>query len=99
MYYTVASLCRKYQKANSSVEAMNSAVVELTNSINNPHWISDWTKLEEMAKKNRGEDLMIYNVTSTPGKFLSVILLSLNSQITNSSIKGKKAARAHEKRS
>ena len=74
----MASLCRKYQKAKSSVEVMKSAAVELTNSINNPRWISEWTRLEEIAKKNRGENLMIYNVTPTPGKLLSVALLSSN---------------------
>ena len=65
---TVASLCKKYQKAKSSVESMNTAVEELTKSIGNKHWISEWKKLEEVAKTERGEALMIYNVSHTPGK-------------------------------
>jgi hypothetical protein len=64
----VASLCKKYQKAKSSVETMNSAVEELTKSIANNHWISEWKKLEQVAKTKRGEKLMIYNVSYTPGK-------------------------------
>jgi len=63
----VASLCQKYQKANAAVETMDSAVQELTNSIGNSHWISEWKKLEEVARTKRGEALMIYNVSSTPG--------------------------------
>jgi hypothetical protein len=47
---------------------MNSAVEELTKSIGNSHWISEWKKLEEAARTKRGEALMIYNVSHTPGK-------------------------------
>ena len=48
---------------------MNSAVEELTKSIDNNSWISEWKKLEQIAKTKRGEDLMIYNVSYTLGKF------------------------------
>ena len=34
---------------------MNSAVEELTKSINNSQWISEWKKLEEVARTERGE--------------------------------------------
>jgi hypothetical protein len=47
---------------------MNSAVEELTKSIGNNHWISEWKKLEEVARTKRGGALMIYNVSYTPGK-------------------------------
>jgi hypothetical protein len=63
----VASLCRKYQKARAAAETMNSAVEELTKSINNKSWILEWKKLEEVARRKRGEALMIYNVSHTPG--------------------------------
>ena len=65
----MASLCRKYQKAKAAVETMDSAVEELTKSINNNHWIVEWKKLERVAKTKRGEALMIYNVSETPGVF------------------------------
>ena len=64
----VASLCKKYNKAKSSVETMNSAVEELTKSIVDDSWILEWKELEEAARIGRGEALMIYNVSHTPGK-------------------------------
>jgi hypothetical protein len=42
MVSLVASLCRKYQKAEATVESMNSAVKELTKSIGNSSWVSEW---------------------------------------------------------
>ena len=68
----MASLCQKYQKANAIVESMDSAVEELTGSIGNSRWISEWMKLEEVARTKRGEALMIYNVSSTPGMLSSL---------------------------
>ena len=65
---TVVSLCKKYQKAKTFVETMNSAVEELTKSIGNKHWISELKELEEVARTERGETLMIYNISHTPGK-------------------------------
>ena len=65
----VASLCRKYRKAEATVETMNSAVEELTKSIGNSSWILEWKQLEKLARENRGEYLMIYNVSHTPGMF------------------------------
>ena len=70
--FIVASLCKKYQKANAAVESMNSAVDELTTSIGNSHWITEWKKLEEIARTKRGEALMIYNVSYVPGMFSSL---------------------------
>ena len=69
MISVVASLCQKYQRAKATVETMNSAVEELTKSIGNSHWISEWKKLEEVARTKRGEALMIYNVSNAPGVF------------------------------
>jgi hypothetical protein len=80
MWCTVASLCKKYQKAETTVGTMDSAVTELTSSINHGHWISEWEKLEKLAKAKRGEKLMIYNVASTPGKCSALTLVFLNSQ-------------------
>ena len=65
---TVASLCQKYQKATAAIETMDLAAKELTKSIGNSKWITEWKKLEEMARTKRGETLMIYNVSDTPGK-------------------------------
>ena len=67
-FSAVASLCNKYHKAKASVETMNSAVEELTKSVNDNQWISEWKKLEKTARKKRGEALMTYNVSYTPGK-------------------------------
>ena len=67
VFSVVASLCRKYQKAKTSVETMNSAVEDLTKSIDD-HWISEWKELEEVARIKRGEELMIYNVSHAPGE-------------------------------
>jgi hypothetical protein len=47
---------------------MNSAVEELTKSVDDDHWISEWKKLEEVARTKRGKALMIYNVSETPGE-------------------------------
>jgi len=71
----VASLCRKYQNAKATVGTMGLAVEELTKSINNTHWISEWKKLEEIARTKRGEALMIYNVSNTPGMFLTPVTI------------------------
>jgi hypothetical protein len=71
----VASLCRKYQKAKAAVETMNSAVDELTKSIGNSHLILKWKRLEEVARTKRGEALMIYNVSDTPGMFLTPMMI------------------------
>ena len=46
---------------------MNSAVEELTKSIDDDQWILEWKKLEVSARTKRGEALMIYNVSYTPG--------------------------------
>ena len=72
----MASLCRKYGKAKAAVETMNSAVEELTKSIGNSRWISEWKKSEEVARTKRGEALMIYNVSYTPGMSLAPIIIS-----------------------
>lgn len=74
----VASLCRKYLKAEATVETMDSAVEELTKSIGNSSWISEWKKLEEIARRNRGEDLMIYNVSHSPGMSLICAVIFFN---------------------
>lgn len=74
----MASLCRKYQKAKATVETMSLAVEELTKSIGNNHWISEWKKLEKAAKTKRGEALMIYNVSDTPGVFLILVAVPLH---------------------
>jgi len=47
---------------------MTPAVEQLTSSIGNDHWIAEWKALEERARTERGEALMIYNVSETPGK-------------------------------
>ena len=57
---------------------MSSAVEELTKSIGNSHWISEWKKLEENARTERGEALMIYNVSDTPGVFLILVAVPLH---------------------
>jgi len=72
----VASLCRKYQKAVAAVGTMSSAVEQLTKSIGNSHWISEWKKLEKAAGTKRGEALMIYNVSHTPGMFSTPTIFS-----------------------
>ena len=92
----VASLCKKYERAENSVETMNSAVEELTKSIGNNRWISEWKKLEEVAKTNRGEALMIYNVSYTPGMSLPLRILSLPHMI-NSSITGQETTKSYDR--
>ena len=74
----MASLCWKYQKAKATVETMSLTVEELTKSIGNNHWISEWKKLEKAAKTKRGEALMIYNVSDTPGVFLILVAVPLH---------------------
>jgi hypothetical protein len=66
--HTVASLCKKYQRAKAAIGAINLAATELGSSINNKDWILQWEELENLARTERGEALMIYNVAPTPGK-------------------------------
>jgi hypothetical protein len=73
----VASLCQKYQRAKDAVETMNSAAEELTKAIDNSRWISEWKKLEAVARRERGEALMIYNVSYAPGVFLTLTFVPL----------------------
>jgi hypothetical protein len=56
---------------------MGLAAKELTTSIGNNHWISEWEKLEEIARTKRGEALMIYNVSDTPGMFSTLVAIPL----------------------
>ena len=93
----VASLCKKYERAENSVETMNSAVEELTKSTDNNCWISEWKKLEEVAKTNRGEALMICNVSYTPGMSLPLRILSLPPHMINSSITGQETTKSYER--
>ena len=93
--FTVASLCRKYQKAKAAAETMVLAVEELTKSIGNSHWISEWKKMEEIARTKRGEALMIYNVSYTPGVFLTPVIIFSHPYIINSSITSKETTRSH----
>ena len=76
------SLCRKYQKAKDTAETMDFAVEELTTSINNSLWISEWKKLEGAAKKERGEALMIYNVSHKPGALSTPMVIFLHLSYT-----------------
>jgi len=92
----VASLCRKYQKAKTATETMVSAVEELTKSIGNSHWISEWERMEKVAKTKRGEALMIYNVSYTPGVFLTPVIIFPHPYIINSSITSKETTRSDE---
>lgn len=94
-FIIVASLCRKYQKAKTSVETMESAAEELTKSIGNKHWILEWKKLEETARTKRGDALMIYNVSDTPG-LLPISCDIFSPLIINSSIKNKEKTRSHQ---
>jgi len=71
------------------------AVEELTKSIGNSHWISKWKKMEEVAKTKRGGALMIYNVSYTPGVFLTPVIISSHPYIINSSITSKETTRSH----
>ena len=48
---------------------------ELTNSIGNNSWISEWKESEENARVQRGEALMIYNVAQPSGMFLNLVTL------------------------
>jgi hypothetical protein len=64
----VASLCKKYQRAKAAVGTMNQAATELGGTINNKAWILQWEELENLARTERGEALMIYNVAQTSGK-------------------------------
>lgn len=75
---------------------MNSAVEELTKSIGNNQWISEWKRLEEIAKRRRGEALMIYNVSHTPGLFSTPALIFFSPYTIASSITGKETTGSHE---
>jgi hypothetical protein len=75
---------------------MNSAVEELTKSIGNNKWILEWKKLEENARRGRGEALMVYNVSHTPGVFQIIVLVFFTPHTMASSITSKETTRSHE---
>ena len=76
---------------------MSSAVEELTKSIGNSQWISEWKKLEKVARTKRGEALMTYNVSYIPGVFLTpAVIIFLHPYIINSSITSKETTRSYE---
>jgi len=95
-FVVVASLCQKYQKAKAAVETMNSAVEGLTKSIGNKHWITEWKKLEEVAKVERGEALMIYNVSNAPGVYSTLGWFQFITHRMGSSITITETAGSHE---
>jgi len=74
---------------------MNSAADELTTSINNNHWISEWKKLEEVARIERGRALMIYNVSHIPGMFLTPVIIFSYPHTINSPITGRETTRSY----
>jgi len=86
----VASLCKKYQKAKAAVGTMDSAVEELTKSIGNSHWISEWKKSEAVARSKRGEALMIYSVSYTPGMFSTSMIINLTIILSTAPSQAKK---------
>ena len=81
----------------ATVETMNLAVEELTKSIGNRHWISEWKRLEETARIERGEALMIYNVSYTPGIFINSVIISPHPYIIHSSITSQETTRSHQR--
>lgn len=50
-----------------ALEAVRVAFEDLTNAIDDPSWIKEWKKLEAQAQEERGEALLIYNVSSIKG--------------------------------
>lgn len=49
----------------------------LTGSVGNQSWIREWEKLEAKAADQRGEAMMIYNVSPIQGMFPSAVHINL----------------------
>jgi hypothetical protein len=48
---------------------MQLAFQDLTGAVGNPTWIKEWEQLEACAVNERGEAMMIYNVSPIKGIF------------------------------
>jgi len=63
----VQALNQKYKTAELALKTVIPAFEGLTKSVGNPSWITGWEKLEAKAMKDRGEAMMIYNVSPVQG--------------------------------
>jgi hypothetical protein len=65
--HLVRSLSQKYKTAKLALKSVVVAFKGLTGSVGNTSWIMEWEALEALAIKQRGEAMMIYNVTPVQG--------------------------------
>lgn len=68
-FFTVQSLSQKFSVANLALKSVVVAFDGLTRAVGNPSWLREWGDLEAKAAKDRGEAMMIYNVSPVPGRF------------------------------
>ena len=68
----VQALSQKYKTAKAALEPVQLAFQDLTGAVGNPLWVKEWEKLEAHAIKERGEVMMIYNVSAIQGNVCSL---------------------------
>lgn len=65
----VRALGQKYKTAELALKTVVDSFKGLTGSVGNQKWIGEWEKLEAKAVDQRGEAMMIYNVSPIQGIF------------------------------
>ena len=93
---TVQALSQKYKTAELALGIVVPAFEELTKSVGNSSWITEWEKLEAKAMKVCGEAMMIYNVSPVQGIFNSTTWVRAQPLLTSgpiSNITGRKKGR------
>ena len=63
----VRALSQKYKTAKAALETVQVAFTDLTSAVGDPSWIQEWEQLEAQAMAERGEAMMIYNVSPIQG--------------------------------
>ena len=63
------TIVSKWTRAQEGIQETETIYEELTNCLNKS-WIEKWTRSEQKAMDNRGEDLQIYVVASEKSKVL-----------------------------
>lgn len=74
----VQALSRKHKTAKAAVGSVQLAFQDLTGAVGNPSWIREWEQLEAHAMKERGEAMMIYNVTPIQGSVLILLFTTIS---------------------
>ena len=81
----VQALSQKHKTAKAALGPVQLAFQDLSGVVGNPSWIWEWEQLEAHAMKERGEAMMIYNVSPIQGSvfiLLFMIIMTIPLQFT-----------------